>query len=84
VTLKDIDFNASDLAQSLDNRDFESACAAADRMQFALVRGEEIDRESLLMLIRTVQATMKRLTPPMRRPPTTTVLISDPRPEPQA
>ena len=84
MTLKDIDFNAADLAKSLDSRDFESACAAADRMKYALVRGEEIDRDTLLMLIRTVQATMKRLTPRMRRPTTTTVRITDPRPGPQA
>ena len=80
--MEDIDFNALDLARALCSRDFSGACHAADRIKYGLGRGEMPDRDSLLLLITTVQETMKRLTPALRPPSSVPpVRITDPRPE---
>ncbi len=76
------DLSFSELVKALENFDAEWARDATDRLRFSILRGDEIDRSSLLLLVSTLRGALHRIVVKETGPPKTGLVIRsyDPRP----
>jgi len=55
------DLNVSDLVKALETFNAPAARDAADRLRFSLLRGDDVSKDELLVLISTLRNTLHRM-----------------------